>query len=452
MRPHVGAGTSFVLSLLLLSVRAIDLDVGNADSIKSAAKTLSGEIIQDYYANSTNSPIGVGIFGSPYYWWEAGAVWDSLVGYWFLTGDGQYNNLVSQALLAQIGPNNNYMPPNQTKTEGNDDQSTWGLAALSAAEYSFPSPLSNELQWIDLAKAVIDAQVPRWDTSTCAGGLRWQIFTFNSGYNYKNSLSAANFFLLAARLAQFTGNQTYADLAVEQYNWMESVGLISETFQVFDGTDVTANCTRLNRLQWTNNAGAFLYGSAVMYNLTNASDQWRDRVTGFLNATSIFFANASIIYEPACEPNGRCDVDQQAFKGLFARQLGRTVVSAPFTAGNILPLLKSSAEAAARSCSGGPKGVSCGQKWYTSEGYDGVTGLGETLSAFEVIQANLVLYGQSLAASNATHSPSVTSTPLASGTNTTPSATSGKSGAGCMKSEWSFLALMAALSVFVQSL
>lgn len=49
---------------------------------------------------------------------------------------------------------------------------------------------------------------------------------------------------------------------------MESVGLVSETFQVFDGTDVMANCTQLNKLQWTNNVGAFLCGSAVVYNLT----------------------------------------------------------------------------------------------------------------------------------------------------------------------------------------
>jgi mannan endo-1,6-alpha-mannosidase len=58
-----------------------------------------------------------GIFPSPYYWWSGAAVWDSLVDYWYLTGDGTYNNIVKQSLDFQIGPDSNYMPPNQTKNE-----------------------------------------------------------------------------------------------------------------------------------------------------------------------------------------------------------------------------------------------------------------------------------------------------------------------------------------------
>ncbi|ODQ76852.1 hypothetical protein LIPSTDRAFT_102095 [Lipomyces starkeyi NRRL Y-11557] len=34
----------------------------------------------------------------------------------------------------------------------------------------------------------------RWDTSTCNGGLRWQIFESNSGYDYKNTISNAGLF------------------------------------------------------------------------------------------------------------------------------------------------------------------------------------------------------------------------------------------------------------------
>lgn len=40
-----------------------------------------------------------------------------LIEYWFYTGDSQYNSLVMDGLLAQIGPNNDFMPPNQTKSE-----------------------------------------------------------------------------------------------------------------------------------------------------------------------------------------------------------------------------------------------------------------------------------------------------------------------------------------------
>ena len=40
-----------------------------------------------------------------------------MVEYWYYTGDDTYNDVVMQALLAQVGPDNDYMPPNQTKTE-----------------------------------------------------------------------------------------------------------------------------------------------------------------------------------------------------------------------------------------------------------------------------------------------------------------------------------------------
>ena len=40
-----------------------------------------------------------------------------MVEYWYYTGDATYNDVVTQGLLAQIGPHNDFMPPNQTRTE-----------------------------------------------------------------------------------------------------------------------------------------------------------------------------------------------------------------------------------------------------------------------------------------------------------------------------------------------
>ena len=61
-----------------------------------------------------------GLFGLSSYsynLWEAGAVWGSLIDYWNYTGDTQYVGLVQQALLWQVGPDKDYMTPNQTKWE-----------------------------------------------------------------------------------------------------------------------------------------------------------------------------------------------------------------------------------------------------------------------------------------------------------------------------------------------
>lgn len=100
----------------------------------------------------------------------------TLVDYWAYTGDDQYVNLTKQALLFQVGDNDDYMPINQTRTEGNDDQGFWALTVMSAAEYNFPHPEPNQPQWLGLAQAVFNTQAARWDTEHCNGGLRWQIF------------------------------------------------------------------------------------------------------------------------------------------------------------------------------------------------------------------------------------------------------------------------------------
>lgn len=234
------------------------------DSIKSAASTIARGMLSYYTGNHTGDVPGN--LPQPYYWWEAGAMFGALVDYWYYTGDTTYNDVTTQALLFQVGPNNDYMPPNQTKTEGNDDQAFWGMAALTAAEVKYPNPPEDQPQWLALAQAVFNTQVARWDQSTCNGGLKWQIFTFNNGYNYKNSISNGCFFNMAARLAMYTKNDTYAQWADKMWDWVGAVGLMSPQFQFFDGTDDTQNCSSVNHIQWSYNAGVFLYGAANMYN------------------------------------------------------------------------------------------------------------------------------------------------------------------------------------------
>jgi mannan endo-1,6-alpha-mannosidase len=234
------------------------------DSIKNAASTIAFDMMSYYTGNQTG---GVpGNLPQPYYWWEAGAMLGTMIDYWYYTGDTSYNEVTSQALLFQVGPNNDYMPPNQTKTEGNDDQGFWGLAAMSAAELNYPNPPSNEPQWLALAQAVFNTQAARWDTTSCGGGLKWQIFTFNNGYNYKNSISNGCFFNLGARLAKYTDNATYAEWASKTWDWVSTIGLLDNEYKIYDGTDDNLNCTQINGIQWTYNAGVYLLGAATMYN------------------------------------------------------------------------------------------------------------------------------------------------------------------------------------------
>ena len=73
----------------------------------------------------------------------------TMIDYWARTGDTSYNgtqsrkssqnvicalvltlpDVVSEAMQFQVGENDDYMPVNQTKNEGNDDQGFWAMAA-----------------------------------------------------------------------------------------------------------------------------------------------------------------------------------------------------------------------------------------------------------------------------------------------------------------------------------
>lgn len=45
----------------------------------------------------------------------------TMVDYWAYTGDETYVNETFQALQHQVGDDNDFMPANQTKSEGNDE-------------------------------------------------------------------------------------------------------------------------------------------------------------------------------------------------------------------------------------------------------------------------------------------------------------------------------------------
>lgn len=261
---------------------------------------------------------------------------------------------------------------------------------MNALENRYPDSAPDKPQWLALAKALFDNQASRWDTSTCGGGLRWQIYPQNAyGYFYKNSVSNGAFFQMAARLARYTGDQKYTDWAVRIWNWCQTVGLVDANFNVYDGTDVNKACSALDHTQWSYNVALFLEGSAALYSLSKA-ELWMQRTAGLLDASTIFFYNTTnIMYEAACEPYGSCNTDQQSFKAYLARWLAKTSVLAPFTASTIQPLLQATALGAAASCSGGTDGVTCGTKWYDAT-WDGTWGVGQQLSALEAVQALLI--------------------------------------------------------------
>jgi len=329
--------------------------------------------------------------------WTAGAMFGTMIDYWAMTGDTTYNAVTMQAMVHQAGVDADFMPANQTRTEGNDDQGFWAMAAMSAAEAKFPDPPSDRPQYLATAQAVFNQYASRWDTSLCNGGLRWQIFTFNAGYDYKNSISNGCFFNIGARLARYTGNTTYADWADKVWDWMSSVNLITSDFGVHDGASVRndENCTRLDQARWTYNAATLLHGSAALYNVTE-SDKWKSRTQNLYDALIKYFMRNNVVVEIQCEDSKTCNNDQSSFKGFLLRWLASTYQLAPFLASDIRTYLRAAGEAAAKACTGSPEvgfkgipGTACGFSWQ-DVGFDGMVGVGEQMNALSAVMYNLV--------------------------------------------------------------
>lgn len=199
-------------------------------------------------------------------WWVAGAMFMTLIQYWHVTGDTQFNHVASQGMYAQKGENNDYFPSNWSAWLGNDDQIFWGLAAITAAEFNYPQS-DGEPSWITLAQGVFNNQVPRWDNSACGGGMRWQCHFYQQGYNLKNAVSNGGLFQLSARLAFYTNNQTYSDWANKIWNWSTTVPLVHEdTWTISDSTNNEDQCKQADNTQWSYNYGLYIGGAAYMYN------------------------------------------------------------------------------------------------------------------------------------------------------------------------------------------
>ncbi|CUM66406.1 uncharacterized protein PRCAT00004070001 [Priceomyces carsonii] len=382
-----------LISLLVNLISCMWIDTNNVTTIKEDTAIIAKGLL-NYYEGTTYGGT-IGMFTWPYYWWEAGGAWGSLIDYSYYMENDTYVPLIKEALEYQTGENYNYIPLNQSVTEGNDDQGFWGIAVMGAAEKNFSNPTDEKKAWLSLAQAVFNTMSARWDEKECNGGLRWQIFEWNSGYNYKNSVSNGCLFHLAARLARYTSNDSYVDWAERVWDWLYNTGLLTEgeNWWVYDGVKVE-NCSKVTKLIWTYNQGLMMSGAAYLWNYT-ADTVWLNRTVNLVNGAEIFFKNSSIqyadavMYERACDPtdspNYNCNQDQRSFKAYFSRFLGLTSVMAPVTEPTISNWLISSANAAAHSCSGGSDGVTCGLNWLNSTGWDGVWGLGEQMAALEVM-------------------------------------------------------------------
>ncbi|KAF2870288.1 glycosyl hydrolase family 76-domain-containing protein [Massariosphaeria phaeospora] len=361
---------AFCVSSFLLPVTAqvaspaATLGFDDATNVMGLSRQFAESIINEYYKKN---PLGssTGLFytkpeplgGSELPWNVSANIWDTLITYSNLTGDTQFSDLISEALFAQADSpddTSSFMPRNQTLYLDNPAQAQWGLAALSAAESNLVPSRRNQRPYFQLADEVFSAQTERWNSSLCNGILRHSIFLFNEGYDQSSALGMSSFFLLSARLARFSGNQTYITWAEKAFASAQKVGFISDKYQVFDRADIVDEKCVLDKSSSTSsNLGRWIEGTAVLYNQTNGNETWRTHLTSLLNTTSQFLltsnASAPLIASDCKADNALPDCGIHA-RLPYIHSLSRIVALAPFTAAKLNPMLAWTADAAMSVC------------------------------------------------------------------------------------------------------
>jgi mannan endo-1,6-alpha-mannosidase len=177
------------------------------------------------------------------------------------------------------------------------------------------------------------------------------------------------------------------------------VQYIDAEFNVFDGAHVQHNCTDVNRAQFSYNSAILLQGAAFMYNYTGATGKaqeqgyWKAEIDGLLGATlRVFFPNGTA-FEPACEAGMTCTSDMLSFKGYVHRWMAVTAQLATYTRQTIMPVLRTSAQSAVRTCAGGTNGRMCGFKWAEAAaqgtGWDGTLGAGQQMNVLGALSSLL---------------------------------------------------------------
>lgn len=80
------------------------------------------------------------------------------------------------------------------------------------------------------------------------------------------------FLNLGARLAKFTGNETYAKYSERVWDWLWDIEYIDhKTYAVYWGASMTHNCTSIAKQQYSGSAAWLTEGAAFMYNFVSAA-------------------------------------------------------------------------------------------------------------------------------------------------------------------------------------
>lgn len=196
------------------------------------------------------------------------------------------------------------------RADSTDDTGWWALALVRLYD------ITGNTTYLDIAQLDEAYIYSYWNTSLCNGGVIWDI----PDQTYKNAISNELYIKLTASLHNRIGGDTdYLAKAVTAWEWFLQSGMINADSLINDG--LTDACANNGQTEWSYNQGVILGAAAELYKATQ-DKAYLTNATAIANAVlaSSTLSPNGILTEYGCEP-ANCDNNQQAFKGIFARNL-----------------------------------------------------------------------------------------------------------------------------------
>lgn len=405
------------------------------ESTKQAASTLAADMLSYYRGNETGETPGLlPRFSSTggYHWYESALMWAAVLDYSHATGDSRYNALAVQGLQWQAGQNHNFMSLNYSAELYSDDQCLWATAAMLAAERNLTSPPAGQPQWIELAEEAFGtmSDEARWDDE-CGGGLRWYILSGGMGNIVKDCefrpstcgacmerpltgrISHLQRLLLQPRrptcalhgqpdVCRVGGQGVGLDGGGRAHRRVDVCRVrLNQRDQRLSRHEHDAGLGPQRRCRSRSclhvqlrephgppargrNANATCLGLQ-----TDGDSKWEARLSGLVDSGLETFFLDGVAWEPACEGSGRCTASLWTYRGLLHQWYATAMQVAPLMASRAAPVLKTSAEAAVRQCTGGNDGRQCGFAWANGT-YDGATGARQEMCVLSAVSSLLM--------------------------------------------------------------
>ncbi|KAI8911131.1 glycoside hydrolase [Gorgonomyces haynaldii] len=284
----------------MLSVLALDLN--SAASILDAAQQTAVSLMKNYPGSNDGSIPQNGLEDSTgVQWYESGILWMTVLEYSRNSGDSQFVQTVSGALAnASYGASADFLGPGSIQQltatllgKWNDDIAWWAMAPMTSLElFGTEILMPNKVPFKNLVINTYTDIWQQWDTSSCGGGIYWSrnrnATNLKQRY-YKSTITNGQYVLLSARLYKLFKMQYYLDRAKQVYQWIKSSGLITSTWDIYDGlTTPTCNITQDH---YVYQPGILSAGLAYLTNATNDESYIQDAYKLFYQAQKLYTVN-----------------------------------------------------------------------------------------------------------------------------------------------------------------